>query len=137
LLSNAVKFTPPGGRIDVVGQHDPENGITIRIIDTGIGIDPGKLRSVFEPFMQIDNALSRKHSGTELGLSIVKAIMEHHNGSVELTSDVGQGTEAIVVFPAERVVLRDESVRLPTRDPLQVDHTSDCRIENAPNGPAH
>ena len=137
LLTNAVKFTPPGGRIDVVGQHDPENGITIRIRDTGIGIDPGKLGSVFEPFMQIDSALSRKHSGTGLGLSIVKAVMEHHNGSVALTSDVGQGTEAIVVFPAERVVLRDEAVRLPTRGPLPVDHTSDCRIESAPNGSAH
>jgi hypothetical protein len=63
--------------------------------------------------------------------------MEHHNGSIELTSDVGQGTEAIVVFPAELVVLSDESVRLPTRGPLQVDHTSDCRIESASNGLAH
>ena len=112
LLSNAVKFTPPGGRIDVVGQHDHANGITIRVRDTGIGIDPEKLECVFEPFMQIDSALSRKHSGTGLGLSVVRAIMEHHKGSVELKSDVGNGTEAILVFPAERVLEADESVRV-------------------------
>ena len=63
--------------------------------------------------MQIDSALSRKHSGTGLGLSVVRAIMEHHKGSVELKSDVGNGTEAILVFPAERVLLEaDGSVRV-------------------------
>ena len=62
--------------------------------------------------MQIDSALSRKHSGTGLGLSVVRAIMEHHKGSVELKSDVGNGTEVILVFPAERVLEADESVRV-------------------------
>jgi PAS domain S-box-containing protein len=104
LLSNAVKFTQQGGRIDVVGRFDRETGVTIRFIDTGIGIEPEKLNVVFEPFRQIDSALSRKHNGTGLGLPIVKAIMEQHEGRVELKSTVGSGTEVSVIFPPERVI---------------------------------
>jgi PAS domain S-box-containing protein len=103
LLSNAVKFTLPGGRIDVVGRFDQETGIIIRVIDTGIGIEPANIDAVFEPFMQIDSALSRKNDGTGLGLSVVKALMEQHQGRVELKSTVGSGTEVIIIFPPERV----------------------------------
>ena len=104
LLSNAVKFTHPGGRIDVVAHFDPDTGLTIRVIDTGIGIEPQNLSVVFEPFMQIDSALSRQHDGTGLGLPVVKAIVQRHQGKVQLQSILGSGTEATVIFPSDRAI---------------------------------
>jgi len=104
LLSNAVKFTLPGGRIDIVGRFHSETGVVVRVIDTGVGIKPENLNSVFEPFMQIESALSRKHNGTGLGLPVVKAIMALHQGTVELKSTVGSGTEVTVIFPPDRAV---------------------------------
>ena len=104
LLSNAVKFTLPGGRIDIVGRFHSETGVVVRVIDTGVGIKPENLNSVFEPFMQVESALSRKHNGTGLGLPVVKAIMALHQGTVELKSTVGSGTEVTVIFPPDRAV---------------------------------
>lgn len=104
LLSNALKFTNPGGHIEVAAWVDVEGGIRVRVTDTGIGIEADRLASVFEPFTQIDSALSRKHNGSGLGLSVVKAIVERHNGSVALRSTVGIGTAVTVIFPPDRVV---------------------------------
>ncbi len=106
LLGNAVKFTPPGGRIDIGGHFDPGSGLRITVADTGIGIAAQDLSRVIEPFVQVDNALSRQHDGTGLGLPAVKAIMELHGGALELHSGPGSGTEATVVFPPERAVER-------------------------------
>jgi signal transduction histidine kinase len=63
-----------------------------------------------EPFVQIDNSLSRNHPGTGLGLPAVKAIMEVHGGTLTLSSTIGAGTEATVTFPPERAILRDPQV---------------------------
>lgn len=109
LLSNAVKFTPPGGHISISARFDRLIGVSITVADTGIGIAPEHLDRVFEPFTQVDSALSRKHDGTGLGLPVVKAIMELHQGRVELRSNPGCGTEATVIFPASRAI----SSRLP------------------------
>jgi PAS domain S-box-containing protein len=110
LISNAVKFTPAGGCIDIRGRFDPQAGTRITVADTGIGIAPENLQRVLEPFVQIDNSLSRHNSGTGLGLPSVKAIMELHDGSLELRSVVGAGTEAAVVFPPERAVAGNVSL---------------------------
>ena len=104
-----MKFTKPGGHIEVIGELNEQGGITVRVTDTGIGIESEKLGSVFEPFMQIDSALSRQHDGSGLGLSVVKAIMERHNGAVEIRSAVGIGTEVVVLFPPERAVVMEPS----------------------------
>jgi PAS domain S-box-containing protein len=104
LIGNAVKFTPEGGRIDIRGRYDPQAGMRITVADTGIGIAQENLQRVFEPFVQIDNALSRQQPGTGLGLPAVKAIMELHGGSLELRSVAGVGTEATATFPPERAV---------------------------------
>ena len=82
----------------------------ITVADTGIGIAPENLQRVFEPFVQIDNSLSRQQPGTGLGLPAVKAIMELHGGSLELRSVVGVGTEATAIFPPERAVTGASSV---------------------------
>lgn len=104
LIGNAVKFTHPAGCIDIRARFDPQAGVRITVADTGIGIAPEDLERVLEPFVQIDNSLSRQHAGTGLGLPAVKAIMELHGGALELTSAVGGGTEATAVFPPERAV---------------------------------
>jgi PAS domain S-box-containing protein len=103
LLSNAIKFTPPGGHISVFARFDPQSGLSLGVRDTGIGIAPENLDRVFEPFVQVDSQLNRQHQGTGLGLAIVKAVMELHQGAVELKSIKGNGTEVTVIFPPDRL----------------------------------
>jgi signal transduction histidine kinase len=105
LVSNAVKFTPIGGRIDISGRFDKERGLSVTVADTGIGIAAQDLKRVLEPFVQVDSSLSRRHQGTGLGLPAVKGIMELHGGTIELQSALGRGTKAIITFPSERAIL--------------------------------
>jgi signal transduction histidine kinase len=104
LVTNAVKFTPPGGRITISAQFDPQDGLAVTVADTGIGIPEADLDRVLKPFEQVDSSLSRQHQGTGLGLPLVKAIMEMHGGRLRLTSELGAGTKVTVIFPAERVL---------------------------------
>ena len=104
LVSNAVKFTAPGGSIDITGQFERDTGLTLTVRDSGIGIAPGDLSRVLQPFEQVDTTLSRSHQGTGLGLPLVKAIMELHGGDLELRSEVGVGTRVSITFPPQRVV---------------------------------
>lgn len=113
LLSNAVKFTPKGGEVSVDARFGQE-GLGILVSDTGIGIAPESLDRVFEPFAQIertsphsypaDRQPAKAHPGTGLGLSIVKALIELHGGKIEIESEVGTGTTAILSFPKERTI---------------------------------
>jgi signal transduction histidine kinase len=104
LVINAVKFTPSGGHIEIAGRFDPETGVIVTVRDTGIGIAPGDLARVLEPFEQVDSSLSRTHQGTGLGLPLVKAIMELHGGSIAVKSEVAVGTQMSVIFPPSRAV---------------------------------
>jgi signal transduction histidine kinase len=112
LITNAVKFTPAGGRIAITARFDPEDGLAITVADTGIGIAEDDLDRVLKPFEQVDSSASRQHQGTGLGLPLVKAIMEVHGGRLRLESTLGSGTTVTVVFPPERVIL-DPAVDLP------------------------
>jgi two-component system, cell cycle sensor histidine kinase PleC len=114
LIGNAVKFTPRGGLIEISGRLDRQVGLAITVADTGIGIAPEDLKRVFEPFVQVDNSLSRQYPGTGLGLPLVNAIMGLHGGTLDLKSEVGVGTTATVVFPSERVIARAVSDLAPT-----------------------
>jgi signal transduction histidine kinase len=102
LLTNAVKFTPRGGNIEVDASCD-ETGLTISVRDTGIGIAKADLVRVLQPFVQADNELSRRHEGTGLGLTLVNSMIAMHGGRFHLESEVGSGTIAILNFPPERV----------------------------------
>jgi two-component system sensor histidine kinase/response regulator len=98
LLSNAVKFTPVGGNILVVVK-DIEDGIRISIIDNGTGIDPEKTNLIFERFKQVDELLTRRHEGSGIGLSLVKSLVQMHNGSITVKSQCNVGTEFIIELP--------------------------------------
>jgi signal transduction histidine kinase len=104
LVTNAVKFTAPGGHIGIIGRFDPDVGLTVTVSDTGIGIGPADLDRVLRPFEQVDSSIARSHQGTGLGLPLVKAIMELHDGKLEMKSELGVGTQVIVTFPPYRAV---------------------------------
>jgi signal transduction histidine kinase len=104
LLSNAAKFTPPGGKIVVCARLDGVGPLAITVRDTGVGIAEADLPKVLEPFGQVRNAPGRAHEGTGLGLPLAKAMVELHGGSLTLDSVLGVGTSVTVLFPAERVL---------------------------------
>jgi signal transduction histidine kinase len=103
LLSNAVKFTPGGGRVALAAALDADGRCLLQITDTGVGIAPQMLGRLFEPFVQGDPMLSRRHPGTGLGLSISRSLMELHGGTLSLDSTPGRGTIARAHFPAHRL----------------------------------
>ena len=115
LIGNAAKFTPAGGRIEIIGRSDEHSSIAVTVKDSGIGIAPENLARVLEPFVQIRNPLSTQHAGTGLGLPAAKRIMELHQGTLSLESRIGVGTAATVTFPPERAVAAaDTKAALPT-----------------------
>lgn len=102
LLSNAVKFTPEHGRIDLEIVHvvtAQDDWIQLTVIDTGIGIAAADLDRLFQPFVQIDSALSRTAQGTGLGLNLVRELVELHGGRVSVTSEIGVGSRFTVDLP--------------------------------------
>jgi PAS domain S-box-containing protein len=105
-LSNAVKFTPKGGRIDVRVRLDPDGALAIVVADTGIGMKPEDIPRALSPFRQLEHSLGRKYEGTGLGLPLVKALLDLHQGTLHIESEPGAGTTAIARFPASRTVSR-------------------------------
>jgi len=104
LLSNAVKFTPANGRVQIDANLRPDGDVVLQVRDTGVGIAPDIQARLFEPFVQGDPMVSRRHPGTGLGLSISRSLMELHGGSLVLNSRPGEGTTAEARFPAMRVI---------------------------------
>jgi signal transduction histidine kinase/ActR/RegA family two-component response regulator len=104
LLTNAAKFTNPGGRIEIEAVADLQCGLIITIRDTGIGIAKADLQRVRQPFVQVDSSLSRRHEGTGLGLPLVEIMMRQHGGLFELESEERKGTTARVLFPVGRLI---------------------------------
>lgn len=98
LLSNAVKFTPDGGSV-TCSAHRLDDMLEIAVSDTGIGIAPEDQARLFQPFTQIDSALSRQYQGTGLGLVMIKRLAELHGGSVGLESAAGHGSRFWVRIP--------------------------------------
>lgn len=104
LVSNAVKFTRPGGRIEL-DYRQLENGqLRIAVKDTGMGIPAAKMEKALEMFAQIDDGLNRSQEGTGIGLPLTKCLIELHGGRIEIESVDGVGTTAVLFLPACRVI---------------------------------
>lgn len=98
LLVNAVKFTPPGGRVGIhCGECDERVRLTVR--DTGAGIPPGKLEAIFQPFVQVDSRLTREHEGAGLGLAIGRRLARDMGGDLLAMSSPAGGTAFTLVLP--------------------------------------
>ncbi len=108
ILSNAYKFTPNDGTIEAVIEKS-ENDVAIRITDSGIGIDPSKLPHIFDRFYQIKSEKS-EYQGSGIGLSLVKELIELHNGSIYVKSAPGKGTEVSLLFPLGKEHLMPEQI---------------------------
>ncbi|HHW41183.1 MAG TPA: hypothetical protein GXX19_08560 [Syntrophomonadaceae bacterium] len=98
LVTNAIKFTPEGGEIEVAVQRS-NDGILFRVTDTGIGIKPEDHERVFMAFEQAESSYTRQFEGAGLGLSISKKLVEMHNGRIWIESEVGVGTTVYVLLP--------------------------------------
>ncbi len=108
LLANSIKFTNPGGKINVImeAKRDP---VKVIIKDTGIGIPEDQIESIFERFRQVKHSFSRECEGSGIGLSLVKALIEMHGGSINVSSEKDKGTEFIISIPSnEDKVITEE-----------------------------
>jgi PAS domain S-box-containing protein len=98
LVSNAIKYSPNGGVIKIVGQCS-ERDVTVSVSDQGEGISVQDLNHIFERFFRVDNKLSRRTQGTGLGLYLVKAIIEAHHGKIDVKSKYGKGSTFYFTLP--------------------------------------
>ena len=129
LLTNAIKFTPKGGRVQV-GLQRVKSHVEVCVMDNGVGITPEFLPHVFERFRQVDATTTRKHGGLGLGLSIVKSLVELHGGSVRAES-AGEGQGAVFCIELPLMVVHapepQNIMEHPRGAPIQtatIDHPS-------------
>ncbi len=109
LVTNAIRYTPEDGRIDVAWHRQPDGGATLTVVDTGIGIPAQHLPRLTERFYRVDRSRSRQSGGTGLGLAIVKHVLTRHQGTLGIASEVGHGSTFTASLPAQRIgVSRDD-----------------------------
>ena len=101
LMDNAIKFSEAGDHVSIMVAERPEGGVIITIEDEGIGIAEEEFTSIFEPFYQVEPAITRHHGGMGLGLAIVKGMVDLHGGKIEVKSTLDTGTRMIVTLPAQ------------------------------------
>lgn len=100
LLSNAIKFTEKGYIRISVYEHSPDQ-LHMIVEDTGVGIAPEQIGQIFDAFHQSDQSVSRKHNGTGLGLAITNLLLEMMQGSIEVESELGEGSRFTIIFPRQ------------------------------------
>ncbi|MBT5414696.1 MAG: PAS domain-containing protein [Rhodospirillaceae bacterium] len=103
LLSNAVKFTPDHGAL-TIRLVSEEGGLCVEVADTGVGISPEDLPHIFDPFIQVDSSMVRRHEGTGLGLALAKSLSERMGVELTIESEIGKGTVARLRFPRSKAV---------------------------------
>lgn len=122
LLTNAIKFTSSGNiilKITTLDIHDSKTNLRFELSDTGIGIKPEKLKSLFSPFIQEDSSTTREFGGTGLGLSISRHLSELMGGSLDARSTVGQGSTFFFTLPFEIPAHHKEAQKLTPRSDLR------------------
>jgi two-component system cell cycle sensor histidine kinase PleC len=106
LISNAIKFTPAGGRVDVkvwsLDEETPDYRLQISVCDTGIGIAQEDIGRLARPFEQIETKHAKAQAGTGLGLALTKSLVELHGGLFEIESEPGLGTTVSFTLPVKR-----------------------------------
>lgn len=107
LLTNAIKFTEPGGKIRLSARLDEKGDLVLVVRDNGIGIPEEDQERVFEPFGKVEDSFVRSFEGIGLGLPIVKSLVEMHQGRIELNSHPGQGTLVQIHLPADRIITEE------------------------------
>lgn len=101
ILSNAIKFTPEGGKVFVRVTFDEDVKISIK--DNGIGMSEDKIKVIFERFKQANNGYIRDNEGSGIGLSLAKSIIDQHGGKIKVKSKLGEGSKFTIVFPKTKV----------------------------------
>ena len=129
LLSNAMKFNRPGGRITVVIERLDEQFV-IRVKDNGIGIPQESLAGIFDRFSQVDSSSTRKQGGTGIGLSLTREIVDLHHGQITVTSELDKGSEFIINVPVGSL----RAIQTSTADAGTGETGMDDRIRNSDNG---
>ena len=114
LLSNAIKFTAPGGAVSISRSLRADGGLRLVVQDTGIGIAPENIPIATSRFGQVDSSITRRYSGTGLGLPLTIGLIELHQGTLSIQSEVGHGTAVVVDMPPRRSVPLRRSVRSVT-----------------------
>ena len=115
LLTNAAKYTDPNGRIWLTAERDGGEAV-LRLRDNGIGISPNMLPRIFELFVQVDHASTKAQGGLGIGLTLVKNLVEMHNGTVEARSEgLGRGSEFVVRIPLTKEPATDHPNHEPER----------------------
>ncbi len=114
LISNAIKFTSSNDKIKIT-IYEKNNRLCISVQDTGIGIPEEKQQIIFNTFYKVDKTLCRKNEGSGMGLKLVKELVELHNGTIDLNSKPGKGTEFIIKLPIRILPEKEntEELQLP------------------------
>jgi two-component system phosphate regulon sensor histidine kinase PhoR len=112
LASNAVRYTPAGGKIQLVWKEVENGGVKFMVEDTGIGISPEHISRLTERFYRVDKSRSRETQGTGLGLAIVKHVLLRHGSTLQIKSEAGKGSTFIVCLPKTAVVQRQPELSL-------------------------
>ncbi|NJM44328.1 MAG: PAS domain-containing sensor histidine kinase, partial [Brachymonas sp.] len=105
LVQNALRYTPPGGTVDVSLKLLADDRLEFSVQDSGAGIAPEHLPRLTERFYRVDRSRSRESGGTGLGLSIVKHVVQRHGGELRITSELGKGSRFAFTLPASRAKL--------------------------------
>ena len=103
LVSNAIRYTPPGGKVTLSWRVDADGSGEFSVSDTGIGIAPEHVPRLTERFYRVDRSRSRATGGTGLGLAIVKHVLMRHQAQLDIESEIGRGSTFRVRLPRERV----------------------------------
>ena len=111
LLGNAVKFTPDNGNVTLQVRSDLEQElIRFAVLDTGIGIAHENLQRLFQPFVQVQGSLNREYEGTGLGLALIQKLTDMHGGSVQVESEVGVGSQFIIILPLQKDLIAPQEM---------------------------